>query len=233
VKPTRRELDVSGFLSGFLAGFMIGATVAMIGGCERKPVLPPGYSETVTTETYEDGGTLDTHREGSGTGAGLTTSSPEVAAGWEAGSPTAGLDGSAGGSLLANLKLSDGGDTKPLLIAGILALLAAGAAWYFRLTRAALALGVVGVGLIAVSFYPAILLWALLAAGVAGLVLLFSSDANRKLLFDTLGRTTEAVEELPDGVREATKTQLSSKMDQKHKNTIQAVKFAAKVKGKR
>lgn len=213
---------------------MVGASVAMMTGCERKPAYPPvGYTETTVTESFSDGGTLDEHREGSGVGAGLTTSSPEVAADWKAGSPTAGLDGSTGGSLLAGLKLSDGSDTKPLLIAGILALLAAAAAWYFKLARAALALGVLGAGLIAVSFYPSVLLWALLAAGVAGICLLLSSDAARARLFGTLAATAKGIDDLPDDTRLPTKQAISSAMDKKHKDTLDAVKFAAKVKGKR
>jgi len=235
VKPTNREWDVSGLLTGFLVGFMLGSSLAMIVGCERKPVIPPGYSETVTTETYEDGGTLDTHREGTGTGAGLTTNSPEVAADWENGSPQAGFDNSSGGDLFASMKLTDTGERPVLAFLGVgLALLAiAGFAVWKGWIRAAIGVGVAAAGMLAASWYPNLLLWVFLAAGGVGGFLLLSSDAARKTLFSTLGRTTEAVEELPDDVRTAVKSQLSARMDKVHKQTVAKVKFARQIKGKR
>ena len=230
-KPTEKWW--SAFAAGVAVGFMLAAVGFALSGCERTTPYPPGYSETTVTESFTDGGSLDEVREATGTGAGLQTGSGDVAANWKAGTPTAGLDGSTGGETAFTLDLSAAGGTRALLIAGIIALVGAGAAFWFRLTRAALALAVLGAVLIGGSFYPALFLWGLAVAGVAGLWFVVQSDWGRVRFKEALRATVAGVETLPDDERKAVKSSIGVHADEADRKTIRAAKQADGFGGER
>jgi hypothetical protein len=148
------------------------------------PPLPPGHVQTVVEE--EIGGTVHTHETATGTGASIDARGNEAAADHDASAPTSqlstGIGGASGGTLRSRIT-AIGGDPKGMAIlgVGIALLLAAGAALYFGLRRAAIFLGIGGAGFIVAALLPA-WAWIVLAAValIGGGVYLWAEYGGRR-----------------------------------------------------
>lgn len=190
---------------------------------------PPGYEiEHVERRTYE-GGTFTHTQEGAGTGAGLSTAAADVAMKFKATEPKSTLFGASGGATTIEQTLTSQSGKTTLILAGIVFLAGAGAAVYFkRFSLAAASAGVGGICLL-VAFYPAVLIWALVAGVVVLLGALLTNDATRNRLFEALRATAAGVEDLPDGQRQNVKLAIAAHADHKDEQVIAKIKAADKL----
>lgn len=133
-----------------------------------------------------DGGWITVTESGSGTGAGLRAEGDELVTGFDGSAPSvrlAGGGGAVGGGGKGRasgmaMTLPEGVGSAPLLWAGIVLLVAAGAgAWFLRSIKFGLVFGGIGGVLIAVGLYPAIALWGVLGAIAIAVVYALRSDA--------------------------------------------------------
>lgn len=133
------------------------------------PIFQVEHVKTVT------GGTITTEEEASGQGAGLNAHGDKIVSDFKSTAPGANLgDGrmASGGDTASASKItsSDSLWSNPLMWAGILCLIGAGASVYLRLpAKVSLVAGVVGAAMVAAALYPAVMLM-LVVAAVAVLV---------------------------------------------------------------
>lgn len=142
--------------------------------------LPDGH--TITIE-WTDLGWVREHEAGSGTGAGAEFSGDKLVTDFSGSAPSVGSAGVSGGSSSGSsrgsaLTLPEGVGSTPLLWAGVLLLVAAGAGgWFLRSVKFGLVFGGIGGVLIAVGLYPALALWGVLGAIAIAVVYALRSDA--------------------------------------------------------
>lgn len=170
---------------------------------------PPNVDQTFEFE-------ID-HKEATGRGAGLTTTADDVAGKFKSSAPQADLGpdgpGSSGSDTEASWKLGSSSTFKsPLLWVGILCLLAAGAAAYFRSLRGCLVCGVLGFVLIAAAAFPQ--LSALLAAiGIAGAVAVYIYAEKNAVSFREASRAMLAgISDLSDPTHPASDPGAAAKL---------------------
>lgn len=134
-----------------------------------------------------------------------------------------GIAGS-GGELDSSLSASGSVKTWGVWFVGVLVLLAAGGLLYIGQARAALIAGGLGVGLIAVGFFPSLLLWALLAAVAILAGVWFWSAKTGKSFKEALRAVAAGVESLSDSSQAVVKSSIESHADDKDKAIIKKIK---------
>jgi len=204
--------------------------------------LPPG-SEVEVEFITRDGGSLTTMGEGYGIGAGASAEGGELSDQFTGSAPAVGLgaDGSqtaTGGSAdrdisATGMKIPPLPWANPLFWMGVACLGAAGFGVYAGLRRLATVAGVAGAGLLAIAFYPAILLW-----GVAAILLIVfgpylytefkkreaEEDANTST--SALRAVVAGVDDasVPDSAKSQVKAAIAKHADGAHSEAIDAVK---------
>lgn len=185
---------------------------------------PPGSTVEVTREGV---------RSAKGDGASLTAAGKDIVTGFDSSAPTGeiGADGatkaSGGGSSIdAKIVGATGAGLRVLLgVAGGLCLLGAGVAAYLRLAKAAVYAGLAGGVLLALAFFPSLVLCGLLV--VAGVAALVWADHRGLLHREALRAVVGGIESIPDkGDRELVKRAVAGQADDRDRRTITAVKRA-------
>lgn len=174
------------------AGGVSGGGGGGVGGAVVLPAEVAALLDEARRGGYEvelevdDLGWITTSESGSGTGAGLSAEGDKLVTEWDGSAPSVvgpgGRAVSGGGARSAStgmaLRLPDGVGSAPLLWAGILLLVAAGAGgWFLKSVKFGLVFGGIGGVLIAVGLYPAIALWGVLGAIAIAVVYALRSDA--------------------------------------------------------
>lgn len=201
-----------------------------------RVVVPEGSIVDLEIEGIEVGAQSSTQQRATGVGAGLETSSPEGAAGFEASAPGATLPGvsATGGSSAFDGTWKIGGQAvNAFALAAIAALI--GAAWlaYRRAMRPALVAGVLGVAFAALAVYPgATLLVAGLAAAVC-VALYIRAAGKGEAVNEALRAVVAGVEDLPEGERQRVKGKVASHATEEDRATIREVKIADGYGGER
>lgn len=130
--------------------------------------LPPG--STVVVEQTRDGGTIEVTEEATGKGAALNASGEKIVSDFQSTDPHAAYGAASGGDTRTKNSIVGGANTQAavLVIAGIICIVGAGIAAFFRLSiRVCTITGGVGIGLISAAIYPAVLLFVLAGAVLA------------------------------------------------------------------
>jgi hypothetical protein len=142
--------------------------------------LPPGSTIEFQTTRTSDGGSRTEKSEGVGAGA-RASGDGKLQQNVTGSAPEAGIGFAKGGSVNAETTVTPA--SRALLIAGILALLASGASVYLRLpVRTSIIIAAVGIGLIALDFFPGLALLGVLGAVVlAGFYIYSEFQAGRKI----------------------------------------------------
>lgn len=198
-----------------------GATPFVIGE------MPKNANHVFWEERIEDYGeaTTSLSQKSAAQGVGLTTSAGEVAQKFSAENSNTTLDGIAGGGFKFDGKLIGSGKQSPLMIVGIIAILLAGAAVYFKNVRLALILGVVGGLFIGASLMPGVFGIVALCAGIGTLLFcVFASDNFRLKLVEAMRAVTAGVEELPENTRMQVKKEIGKQATEEDRNTIRKIK---------
>lgn len=197
--------------------------------------VPPGSTLTFdhVLETDDVGPLPSFTRSAESSGASLSTTAPEVAAGFDATAPTTTLSGDDGGSasggdLSASLHLKGMKPSNPLFWIGGLLLIGAGVLLYLkRITAAATAAGV-AVVMIACAAFPAFAIVLALGALTIVACVLTGNAAFLGRRAETSEKTARDLlslnESLPAPSRRLVKDKASSVLSEKTKDTIKRIK---------
>lgn len=186
--------------------------------------LPPGYGiELESVTSSKSGKASGTSGDAAGDGTSLNI---------DGSAPTLSLDGTGsgvGGGGKAAGWANLAGDKGVRLMAFILGALclagaAASVAMKWGIPRLPIALGVLGLGLIACGFYPALLLWALGLAALAMLAHLLLAEKGGTRTLEALRAVTAGVNDLPPETRHTAQKAIRKHADKADKATIRRIK---------
>jgi len=164
-----------------------------------------------------------------GVGAGLEANGQDVnIKDFDASSPEAstGKSKSKGGSTSMSIDLQSGSMGQvSLFVLGALCLIAAAACVYFRLVHAAICAGAAGILLLAIAFFPGLLVWGLLG-GVAVLVgyVIYTNKTGRTYK-EAARAVVGGVASAPQYVQDAVKAEIKKQADASDKAAIARIKY--------
>ncbi len=195
--------------------------------------LPPGTRIDVEVENVQ-GGRATLNESGTGVGAGAFSKGDKLSDKLDGSAPSVGLGGgrlaTGGGiertaSASAVIVPSESGKLMIILV-GVLLVIGAGVCFWLKLTEPALILGLIGVGLIATAFYPALLLWVLLGVVlvVAGPYIWakFQALTHKEALRAVVAGVDSP--SVPPDAAAAVKAAIGGQATQQDKATISAIK---------
>ena len=186
--------------------------------------LPPGTEVRVTQRETQDGGVEFQWQKSSGSSAGLSTESPEVAATFNTSAPTSGATGSMGGATELEMKLGGKKNLIIFIVIGSVLLLGSGFCVYRGLLHAALIGGVMGAGFIIVGMWPVTIWWIMGGLVIACLVAVLSSDELRHRFRESLRAVSAGIEDLNDDDRAKVKAKVQSHASEGDVRTIRSIK---------
>lgn len=199
---------------------------------ETRQIVRPVDENQPVTETVtrvETGGqTTTVIASGDASGASAQASGDgKIAQDLQTGAPVLNLGegvAGSGGEVDSSSSASAAPKTWGVWGVGVLALLAAGGLLYLGQPKAALIAGGIGIGLIAVGFFPSLALWALLAAIAVVFAAWFWSAKNGKSVKEALRAIAVGVETLPPTIKEAVKSNIEPHADDEDKAVIKKIK---------
>lgn len=192
------------------------------------PVTPDSPVVETVTRVETGGETTTTIASGDASGASAQASGDgKIAQDLQTGAPVLNLGegvAGSGGEVDSQSSASAAPKTWGVWGVGVLALLAAGGLLYLGQPRAAMIAGGLGVGLIAVGFFPSLVLWALLAAIAVAVAAWFLSAKTGKSFKEALRAIAVGVETLPDDTRRMVKDAVAPHADDADKAVITKIK---------
>jgi hypothetical protein len=193
-----------------------------------RPVAPDSPVVETVTRIETGGETRTVIASGDAKGASAQASGDgKIAQDLQTGAPNLnlgeGITGS-GGEVDSSSQASAAPKTWGVWAVGVLALLAAGGLLYLGQPKAAIIAGGLGVGLIAVGFFPSLLLWALLIAAAVGIAAWVWSAKTGKSFKEAVRAITAGVETLPDDTRRMVKDAVAPHADDADKAVITRIK---------
>ena len=204
--------------------------VAALCGCQSSVSVDPGRTSLAQTDTVThqpDGSVVHQRKvEGEAIGPAGRASGDKIDqkfSGKPADLKLPGLGSGTGGGVSSDTDAASGLGS-PLVWAGVLCFLAAGACVYFGLKGPGVACAATGGLLLAVGFYPAILLYGLGLAvvGLAGYLVWHARQGTKAT--EALRAVVAGVETAADDAAKVVKAKISEHADATDKATIAAVK---------
>lgn len=192
------------------------------------PIAPDSPVVETVTRVETGGQTTTVIANGDAKGASAeATGDGKIAQDLQTGAPELNLGegiGGSGGEVDSSSSASAAPKTWGVWAVGVLVLLAAGGLLYLGQPKAAIIAGGIGIGLIAVGFFPSLLLWVLLAAIAVAVAAWFWSAKSGKSFKEALRAVAAGVETLPAAVRSDVKKSIGNHAEASDRVVISKIK---------